>query len=321
MARTRYIKPDFFTDEDLADLPIEARYFFSGLWCHADREGRLEDRPKFFKIAIFPYDDFDIEAIIGLLALAEKPFIKHYEVSGKRYIQIVNFKKHQKPHHTERDSILPDPKKGLTVKERLDNGYLTVRQRSAPLYSSNGDGDGKRKGNGEGEVHEDKNLCEVKDKPAAPLPLSGKSGTEPTASPPPSAAPSLPKNADKNSDKMQDIFPDKSDTIKKGVQFPESDILDVAGKYCELRGTKFVSEDARRVYLRGSGMFYPAKDLLTMIGGDVDRACLCLEHFAEHFEGREEPLTNWNWTHILADFPKWAEGMRAQEEAEVSDER
>ena len=52
MARIRSLKPEFFKDEDLALLPFEARILYSGLWCYADREGRLEDRPKYLKADI-----------------------------------------------------------------------------------------------------------------------------------------------------------------------------------------------------------------------------------------------------------------------------
>jgi hypothetical protein len=49
MPRTRQIKPGFFKNDELAELPIEARLLFAGLWTIADREGRLEDRPKKIK--------------------------------------------------------------------------------------------------------------------------------------------------------------------------------------------------------------------------------------------------------------------------------
>ena len=303
MARTRYIKPDFFTDEDIADLPLEARLFFIGLWCHADRKGRLEDRPKFFKVAILPFDEFDIEAIIGLLALAEKPFIRHYEVDGKRYIQIINFEKHQRPHHTERDSTIPDPKKGITVKERLDNGYLTVRQRSAPLYSSNGDGDGDGERKGEGEVHEDKR--EREDKAAAPLPFSEQGQAEPeaeqTAAHPSPASPGKPEAEQK--------------TLAPRQYHPEADILAIATAFCELRGMSFVSDTTRGIYIKQKGMFYPAKDLLALNGGDVERTKICLKDLAEHYEGKG--TVDWKWSFILEDFPEWDEARRKWEEQHV----
>ena len=64
MARIRYLKPDFFKDEDIKELPFEARLFYQGLWVQADREGRGEDRPERLRIEIMPYDDVDAEEII-----------------------------------------------------------------------------------------------------------------------------------------------------------------------------------------------------------------------------------------------------------------
>jgi len=90
VARIRYLKPEYFTDEDLAEHPIWVRYLFAGLWNHADRDGRLEDRPKFLKSQIFPYDDHDVDA--GLIELARpkaasgKPFLIRYQFDGQRYI-------------------------------------------------------------------------------------------------------------------------------------------------------------------------------------------------------------------------------------------
>jgi hypothetical protein len=94
MARIRTIKPEFFTDEKLAELSYPARIAFQGLWTQADKEGRLEDRPKFLKVQILPYDNEDFDAL--LQTLADGDFIKRYEVDGKRYIEIVNFVKHQR---------------------------------------------------------------------------------------------------------------------------------------------------------------------------------------------------------------------------------
>ena len=54
MARARNIKPGFFKNELLAEMPPETRLLFMGLWCLADREGRFEDRPKKIKMELFP---------------------------------------------------------------------------------------------------------------------------------------------------------------------------------------------------------------------------------------------------------------------------
>jgi hypothetical protein len=36
-------------------------------------------------------------------------FALRYEVENIKYIQILNFDKHQRPHHQEQDSVIPDP--------------------------------------------------------------------------------------------------------------------------------------------------------------------------------------------------------------------
>ena len=129
MARIRYLKPDFFRDEDLAELPFECRLFYAGLWICADRDGRLEDRPKRLKADIYPYDKVDIDKILETLSKPKtgsgRPYIQRYEINGEKYIQIINWHKHQKPHHTEKASTIPP----------------------APPLNTNGDGNGD--GNGE----------------------------------------------------------------------------------------------------------------------------------------------------------------------------
>lgn len=108
MARARNIKPGFYKNEDLAECSIWARFIFPGLWMMADREGRLEYRPKRIKGELLPYDNQDTEPL--LRELERHGFILIYEVDGKEYIQIVKFSLHQNPHHREAESVIPPPK-------------------------------------------------------------------------------------------------------------------------------------------------------------------------------------------------------------------
>ena len=91
MARIRYLKPDFFKDEDLATFPYETRLCFAGLWNFADKAGRLEDRPKRLKVEIFPYDKVNMEKCLKELSQIKngsyKPFIQRYEVNNEKYIK------------------------------------------------------------------------------------------------------------------------------------------------------------------------------------------------------------------------------------------
>lgn len=117
MARARNIKPGFFCNEDMVELDFGTRLLFAGLWTVADREGRLEDRPKKIKINVFPADDVDVESM--LVKLAAKNFIIRYEVEGDKFIQVTNWHKHQRPHHTEKESVIPFVNGEITVKEPL----------------------------------------------------------------------------------------------------------------------------------------------------------------------------------------------------------
>lgn len=109
MARARNIKPGFFTNDVLAECSPLARLLFAGLWLHADREGRLEDRPKKIKAEVLPYDECDADALLG--ELQAKGFIVRYQVETTRFIQVVNFNKHQNPHMKEAASEIPAPDK------------------------------------------------------------------------------------------------------------------------------------------------------------------------------------------------------------------
>lgn len=127
MARARNVKPGLFSNELLVELPAFDRLMFIGLWCLADREGRLEDRVKRIKIELLPCDDYDVDA--GLHRLAGSGFISRYQVAGQSIIEIVNFQKHQSPHGSEKDSTLPDINGYLTVNERKKNVVVAGAQK------------------------------------------------------------------------------------------------------------------------------------------------------------------------------------------------
>ncbi|MFV1944226.1 phage replication protein [Pseudomonas luteola] len=116
MARARNIKPGFFANELLAECDPLARILFAGLWCLADREGRLEDRAKRIRAELLPYDMCDADVLLN--QLQEHGFILRYERDGKRLIQVLNFGKHQNPHVKEGKSILPAPEDNEQVEDK-----------------------------------------------------------------------------------------------------------------------------------------------------------------------------------------------------------
>ncbi|MEB0133798.1 hypothetical protein QN362_00465 [Actimicrobium sp. CCC2.4] len=107
MARARNIKPGFFANEELVELSFATRLLFIGLWTIADREGRMEDKPKRIKMALFPADNFDVDGALD--ELQESGFLTRYDISGARYIQVLAFAKHQNPHRDEKESVIPAP--------------------------------------------------------------------------------------------------------------------------------------------------------------------------------------------------------------------
>lgn len=110
--RSRNIKPGFFQNEDLVELVPETRLLFIGLWLMADRDGRLEDRPKKIKMQVFPADSWDVDSMLS--DLTERGLIDRYVVDSKAYISIPAWDKHQNPHVKEKASTIPAPDKSGT---------------------------------------------------------------------------------------------------------------------------------------------------------------------------------------------------------------
>lgn len=129
MARARIIKPGFFVNDELAEVSPLGRLLFAGLWTIADREGRLEDRPKKIKAEILPYDDADVDSL--LCDLSVHGFIVRYSVGGNKYIQIEKFSKHQTPHKAEKDSEIPPVSEAddtCNMQEQKEHSTSTVQE-------------------------------------------------------------------------------------------------------------------------------------------------------------------------------------------------
>lgn len=104
--RIRSLKPGFFKNEQLCELSPWHRLCFEGLWLCADREGRLEDRPRRLKAEIFPYDDLDMNSL--LWDLMHAGFIVRYSAPNLQpLIWIPSWSSHQFPRSDEAASKLP----------------------------------------------------------------------------------------------------------------------------------------------------------------------------------------------------------------------
>lgn len=105
MARIRTIKPEFFTSESILSVSPLARLFFIGLWCEADREGRLKWKPKTLKFRYLPADNTCIDDLSE--ELKEFGMIEVYTIDKIDYCSIPGFKTHQVINNRERESELP----------------------------------------------------------------------------------------------------------------------------------------------------------------------------------------------------------------------
>jgi hypothetical protein len=103
MARIRSIKPDFFTSEKIASLPIFDRLTFIGLWTHVDDNGVCVDNERLITAALWPLEEDPLETLRNvsgaLQRLAAKGLIERYETLGRRLIFVAGWDEHQKVSH------------------------------------------------------------------------------------------------------------------------------------------------------------------------------------------------------------------------------
>jgi hypothetical protein len=109
--RIRSLKPEFWSDSDLADLPRDARLLYMGLWNLSDEHGRLRGDARYVKGQLFPYDDdLDPAAIDKLLdILDEAGKALQYDADGKPFIYLPTLGRHQRLEPTKVASKLPAP--------------------------------------------------------------------------------------------------------------------------------------------------------------------------------------------------------------------
>jgi hypothetical protein len=131
MARSRNIKPGLFQNEILGIADPLYTLAFQGLWLVADREGRLEDRPQRIRAQTFPYRTVDMDALLDWLHA--NGFILRYKVGEKRFIQVLNFGRHQNPHKNETESVIPAPDETGRTPEKI--GTRSEEIGSAPADS------------------------------------------------------------------------------------------------------------------------------------------------------------------------------------------
>ena len=90
MARIRSIKPEFFTSETIAALPLSARLTFIGLWTYVDDNGVGIDNELLITAAIWPLERDNLETLArtreDLASLSREGLVSRYQDSRKSYL-------------------------------------------------------------------------------------------------------------------------------------------------------------------------------------------------------------------------------------------
>ncbi len=141
MARIRTIKPEFWEDEKLAELPVYARLLFIGTWNFADDNGVLLANPVLMKSHIFPYEDIGISTISEWIdMLVENGMLIRTTYNGKDYLVIRKFLIHQKINRKSIRINIPLP----VVLQVIDEYNKTHGVLTEPLLQEREQGIGKR---------------------------------------------------------------------------------------------------------------------------------------------------------------------------------
>jgi hypothetical protein len=108
VSRIRSIKPEFPQSESIGRLSRDARLLFVMIWTIADDAGRARAASRMLASLLYPYDDDAPSLIDGWLDELERhDCIRRYEVDGSRYLEIVNWLKHQKIDHPSISRLPP----------------------------------------------------------------------------------------------------------------------------------------------------------------------------------------------------------------------
>ncbi len=108
MARIRTIKPEFWMDEDLAEVSETARLMAIALLNMADDEGWFRAHPALVQSSCFPFHTNSTTVPECLSELAEIGYISiHTGSDGKEYGVITNFTAHQRISKPQKSKIAP----------------------------------------------------------------------------------------------------------------------------------------------------------------------------------------------------------------------
>ena len=136
--RIRSIKPEFWRSEDIADLTVEDRLLFIGLWSYVDDNGVGIDRLADVCADLFALDlerdppETFARVSRGLQNLSEAGRIVRYTVEGKSYLHISNWSKHQRIDKPNKARYPHPDAENATIREEVATPSRHSRETPAP---------------------------------------------------------------------------------------------------------------------------------------------------------------------------------------------
>ena len=173
--RIRSIKPEFWRSEDIADLTVEDRLLFIGLWSYVDDNGVGIDRLADVCADLFALDlerdppETFARVSRGLQNLSEAGRIVRYTVEGKSYLHITNWSKHQRIDKPNKARYPHPDAENATIREEVATPSRHPRETPAP-----GTGEQGNRGTGE------QGTCDPADAGSLSDAASGADATEAT---------------------------------------------------------------------------------------------------------------------------------------------
>jgi len=97
MARIRTIKPEFPLSESVGQLSRDARLLFIQIWTVCDDEGRTRASSRVLASLLYPFDEDARGLIDGWVSeLVRAELVTLYRHEGTTYLEVKNWRKHQK---------------------------------------------------------------------------------------------------------------------------------------------------------------------------------------------------------------------------------
>jgi len=126
MARSRIVRPEFWSDEKISSLSLLARLIYIGMWNFSDDFGVVKGSPVWLKSQIFPYDKIQTPLIIRTLnELQTLGRIISFSSNGEQFFYLPYFRRHQvinRPSKTRNPEPPPD------ILDRLNEHSMSTQR-------------------------------------------------------------------------------------------------------------------------------------------------------------------------------------------------